>query len=88
MNNCVYCNQEEIKSKEGWFAVNEDSYKVCPDCEKNYGLEETIADEMYSAKQARSEAARILGKKSWESRKDKQDMSELIKKRWEKRKSC
>jgi len=83
MTNCVYCNNLEngdSSSTWGWFAVNEDGYKVCPDCEERFGLGETIADEMYSARQSRSEAGRLLGKKSWEARKDKADMSALGKK--------
>jgi len=78
--NCIYCDREEGSDR---FAINEDAYKVCSGCEKRIGLGETIADEMFSAKQLRSVMSQ-LGKKSWEARKG-QNMSELAKKRWAKK---
>lgn len=88
MNNCVYCDKQESSDptdKWGWFSANQDAYKVCPDCEKKYGLGETITDEMYhSPVQERKRVMSEMGKRSWESRKG-QDMSALAHKRWAKK---
>ena len=45
-NECVYCERKE--NVDEWFAVNRDGYKVCPECEEKYGLDETVADRMYN----------------------------------------
>jgi uncharacterized Zn finger protein (UPF0148 family) len=88
MNNCVYCNTQEngnAGDEWGWFSANQDGYNVCPDCEEKYGLDETIADEMYhSPVQERKRVMSDMGKRSWESRKG-QDMSALARKRWAKK---
>ena len=81
-NNCVYCDKEENGDPSdiwGWFSTNEDGYKVCPDCEAKFGLDETVSDEMYSYKQQVKQVMSNLGKKSWQSRKGKQDMSAIAK---------
>ncbi len=85
MSNCLYCNIQENGDPSdiwGWFAANADGYKVCPDCEAKFGLKKTLDEETYTYKQQVKTVMSNLGKKSWQSRKGKQDMSELAKKRW------